>query len=239
MNERVVIITGAAPLPPDIVDLIPDDAVLLAVDGGLDHALAAGLEPSGLIGDLDSVTDEGLTWAARNATITRHPTDKEQTDTELALALAVTMDPEHLTLIGGGDRLDHTVAGIGALGALALTSIPTLDAWWGGQHISVVHGPGKATLRLRPGSTMSLLAMHGPCTKVTLTGTRWELDEIDLDPVVGLGVSNEVTVSGGEADEDNGGEVAEVEVSLSGGILTIFDQPAVVDAESADEETGA
>ena len=180
-----------------------------------------------------------MTWAARNATITRHPTDKEQTDTELALALAVTMDPEHLTLIGGGDRLDHTVAGIGALGALALTSIPTLDAWWGGQHISVVHGPGKATLRLLPGSTMSLLAMHGPCTKVTLTGTRWELDEIDLDPVVGLGVSNEVTVSGGEADEDNGGEVAEVEVFLSGGILTIFDQPAVVDAESADEETGS
>jgi thiamine pyrophosphokinase len=235
MNERVVIITGAAPLAPDIVALIPDDAVLLAVDGGLDHALAAGLEPAGLIGDLDSVTDEGLTWAARNATITRHPTDKEQTDTELALALAVTMDPEHLTLIGGGDRLDHTVAGIGALGALALTSIPTLDAWWDGQHISVVHGPGKATLRLVPGSTMSLLAMHGPCTKVTLTGTRWELDEIDLDPVVGLGVSNEVPDGDGDAGDSS--EAAEVEVSLSGGILTIFDQPALGDPEGADEET--
>jgi thiamine pyrophosphokinase len=235
MHERVVIITGAAPLALDIVALIPDDAVLLAVDGGLDHALAAGLEPAGLIGDLDSVTDEGLTWAARNTTITRHPTDKEQTDTELALALAVTMDPEHLTLIGGGDRLDHTVAGIGALGALALTSIPTLDAWWDGQHISVVHGPGKATLRLVPGSTMSLLAMHGPCTKVTLTGTRWELDEIDLDPVVGLGVSNEVP--DGDGDTGDSSEAAEVEVSLSGGILTIFDQPALGDPEGADEET--
>jgi thiamine pyrophosphokinase len=235
MNERIVIITGAAPLAPEVIKLIPNDIVLLAVDGGLDHALAAGLEPSGLIGDLDSVTDEGLTWAARNATITRHPTDKEQTDTELALALAVTMDPEHLTLIGGGDRLDHTVAGIGALGALALTGVPTLDAWWDGQHISVVHGPGKATLRLVPGSTMSLLAMHGPCTKVTLTGTRWELDEIDLDPVVGLGVSNEVPESDGDGVNSN--DVAEVEVSLSGGILTIFDQPAVGDAKRADEET--
>jgi thiamine pyrophosphokinase len=229
MNERVVIITGAAPLAPDIVSLIPDDAVLLAVDGGLDHALAAGLEPSGLIGDLDSVTDEGLTWAARNAEITRHPTDKEQTDTELALALAVTMDPAHLTLIGGGDRLDHTVAGIGALGALALTSIPTLDAWWDGQHIQVVHGPGKATLRLVPGSTMSMLALHGPCTKVTLTGTRWELDELDLDPVVGLGVSNEVP---------DGDEAVDVDVSLSAGILTIFDQPAPVETEQPDEEAG-
>ena len=229
MNERVVIITGAAPLAPDIVSLIPDDAVLLAVDGGLDHALAAGLEPSGLIGDLDSVTDEGLTWAARNAEITRHPTDKEQTDTELALALAVTMDPAHLTLIGGGDRLDHTVAGIGALGALALTSIPTLDAWWDGQHIQVVQGPGKATLRVVPGSTMSVLALHGPCTKVTLTGTRWELDEVDLDPVVGLGVSNEVP---------DGDEAVDVVVSLSAGILTIFDQPAQVETEQSDEEAG-
>lgn len=227
MNERVVIITGAAPLAPEIVKLIPDDAVLLAVDGGLDHALAAGLKPSGLIGDLDSVTDEGLAWAARNATITRHPTDKEQTDTELALAFAATMDPDHVTLIGGGDRLDHTVAGIGALGALALTSIPTLDAWWDGHHISVVQGPGKATLRLVPGSTMSLLALHGSCTKVTLTGARWELEEVDLDPLIGLGVSNEVP---------EGGQVAEVEVSLSGGILTIFDQPSFVEPEPPAED---
>jgi len=226
MNERIVIITGAAALAPYTVKLIPDDAILLAVDGGLDHALAAGLEPSGLIGDLDSVTDEGLAWAARNATITRHPTDKNQTDTELALALAVTMDPEHLTLIGGGDRLDHTIAGIGALGALALTSIPTLDAWWDGQHIRVIQGPGKATLRLVPGSTMSLLALHGPCTSVRLTGARWELDEVDLDAVVGLGMSNEVPEGTGVAEG-----VAEVEVSLSGGILTIFDQPAAVEPE--------
>lgn len=228
MNERIVIITGAAPLAPDVVALIPDDAVLLAVDGGLDHALAAGLKPSGLIGDLDSVTDDGLAWAARNAEITRHPTDKEQTDTELALAHAVTMDPAHLTLVGGGDRLDHTLAGIGALGGPALTSVPTLDAWWDGQHIEVIHGPGKSTLRLVPGSTLSLLAMHGPCTKVTLNGTRWELDEINLDPVVGLGVSNEVP---------DGEGVAEVEVSLSGGILTIFDQPAPTEDEHSEDET--
>jgi thiamine pyrophosphokinase len=234
MNERIVIITGAAPLAPYIVELIPDDAVLLAVDGGLDHALAAGLEPSGLIGDLDSVTDEGLAWAARNATITRHPTDKDQTDTELALGLAVTMDPEHLTLIGGGDRLDHTIAGIGALGAMPLTSIPTLDAWWDGQHITVVHGPGKATLRLVAGSTMSLLALHGPCAKVTLTGARWELDEVDLDTVVGLGVSNEVPGEASDAGATDG--ATELEVSLSGGILTIFDQPAATEPESPAKE---
>ena len=217
MNEHIVIITGAAPIDPTVVARIPSDAVLMAVDGGLDHALAAGLAPTHLVGDLDSVTDEALAWAARNASIERHPTDKDRTDTELALLLAATFDPSRITLIGGGDRLDHTFAGIGALGALVVTSVPALEAWWDAQHVSVLQGPGSAALSLQPGSTLSLLALHGPCTRVTLHTTRWELDAIDIDPLGGLGVSNEIP---------DGDAPVLVEVSLAGGTLTIFDGPA-------------
>ena len=228
MNEHIVIITGASSLGADLVARLRSEAtehtVWIAVDGGLDHALAAGLEPTHLVGDLDSVTEEGLAWAARHAEISRHPADKDQTDTELALALASKFDPERITLVGGGDRLDHTFAGIGALGALGLTSVPLLDGWWDGQHLSVVHGPGSTALRLVPGSTLSLLALHGPCLRVTLSGARWKLDQCDLDPLVGMGVSNEVP--GGEGPVD-------VEVTLSGGVLTIFDDPAP-DSEGAE-----
>lgn len=229
MNERIVIITGAAPLAPHVLAALPHEAILLAVDGGIDHALAAGLHPSGLIGDLDSVTPDGLAWAREHATIARHPTDKDETDTELALAFAADMDPERLTLVGGGNRLDHTVAGLGALGASVLTSVPHIDAWWDGQHVDVVHGPGRATLHLVPGSTLSLLALHGPCRKVSIDGVRWPLDDADLDPVVGLGVSNEVAA----ADTAAGG-VTEVAVTLSSGVLTIFDEPV---SDPPSEET--
>jgi thiamine pyrophosphokinase len=225
VNERIVIITGASPLDAEVIARLPSEGtqhtVWMAVDGGLDHALAAGLEPTHLVGDLDSVSDEGLAWAARNADISRYPTDKDQTDTELALALASKFDPDRITLVGGGDRLDHTIAGLGALGALGLTSVPVLDAWWDGQHVRVVHGPGSATLRLVPGSTLSLLALHGPCVRVTLSGTRWELDQFDLEPLVGMGISNEVPAP------DDAAATVEVEVTLSGGILTIFDQPGI------------
>ena len=221
MNEHIVIITGSSPLDADLVARLRSEStertVWMAVDGGLDHALAAGLEPTHLVGDLDSVTEDGLAWAARHADITRHRADKDQTDTELALALASKFDPERITLVGGGDRLDHTVAGIGALGALALTSVPMLDGWWNGQHIRVLHGPGSATLRLSPGSTLSVLALHGPCVRVTLSGAKWELDQFDLEPVVGMGVSNEVP--------DTDGAAVDVAVTLSGGVLTIFDDP--------------
>ena len=221
MNEHIVIITGASPLADHVVESVPHDAIVLAVDGGIDHALAAGLQPSGLIGDLDSVTPEGLAWAREHATIARHPADKDETDTELALAFAADMDPAHLTLMGGGDRLDHSVAGLGALGSGVLTSIPRIDAWWDGQHLDIIHGPGKATLRLVPGSILSAIALHGPCTKVSLSGVRWPLTEATLESVVGLGVSNEVL----DADTGDGG-AATVEVSVSTGVLTIFDVPA-------------
>jgi thiamine pyrophosphokinase len=146
VNEHIVIITGASPLDADLVERLRSEAtehtVWMAVDGGLDHALAAGLEPTHLVGDLDSVTEAGLAWAARHTDISRHHANKDQTDTELALVSAAKFDPERITLVGGGDRLDHTIAGIGALGALSLTSVPMLDGWWDGQHFRVVHGPG-------------------------------------------------------------------------------------------------
>ncbi len=213
MNESIVIITGSAPLAAPATTSIVDGSIVLAVDGGLDHALAAGLTPSGLIGDLDSVSEPGLLWAARNATIDRYPPDKDQTDTELALAFAAAMTPERLTLIGGGDRLDHTIAAIGALGAPSLTSIPVIDGWWGEQHLRIVHGPGSATLELEPHSTMSVLALHGTCRRVSIRGARWPLDDVELGPIVGLGMSNEA------------GDDGEVEVTLSEGVLTVFDQP--------------
>lgn len=216
MNEHIVVVTGSASVSPDVAALVPEAAIVLGVDAGLDHALAAGLRPSGLIGDLDSVSADGIAWAEEHATISRHPTDKDRTDTELALAFATDMSPARVTLIGGGDRLDHTIAALGALGAPQLTSVPTIDAWWGGQHIDVLHGPGRRTLRLEPGSTLSLLALRQRCRGVALSGVRWPLDDAVIEPTVGIGVSNEVVDPEGE-----------VEVSTSDSVLTVFNRPAL------------
>jgi thiamine pyrophosphokinase len=214
VNDTVIVVTGAAPLSPRALASLPRHGIVLAADGGLDHALAAGLTPAGLVGDLDSVTPEGLAWAQEHATIERHPPDKDRTDTELALAMAVALDPARLVLVsGGGDRLDHTLAAIGALGRPSLTSIPVIDAWWGDQRLRVLHGPGRTSLDVEPGTPISVLATHGPCTGVTVGGTQWALDHAELAPLVGRGVSN-------LAVEDT------VEISVSTGVLTVFIGPS-------------
>ena len=210
MNDIVIVVTGDAPLDEHALAAIPSGAIVIAADGALDHALAAGLQPATLVGDLDSVSDAGLEWAQSHSTIERHSPDKEHTDTELALSTAVDLNPAKVILIaGGGDRLDHTFAAIGALGHPSLTSVPEIEAWWGRQQLTVAHGPGRARLDVPIGTTISLLALHGPCGGVSIDGVRWPLLAADLPPAVGLGVSNEATEP-------------TVAVTLTSGVLTIF-----------------
>ena len=219
MNETVVVVTGAAPLDADAVAHIPTGAIVIAADGGLDHALAAGVVPAALVGDLDSVSPDGLAWAEAHATIERHDPAKDLTDTELALAMALSFAPARLIMIAGeGDRLDHTFTAIGALGAPGLTSIPLVEGWWGDQRFHVLHGPGRLRLVTGSDARISLVATHGRCTGVSISGTEWPLVDAELRPLVGHGVSN-LTIDD------------EVEVTVSSGVLTIFSQPPATTKE--------
>lgn len=209
IHQHVVVVAGAEPLHPLAIAAASQASTVIAADGGLDHALTAGLRPAALVGDLDSVSAEGLEWATEHAAVVRHDPDKDHTDTELALATAADLMPERLTLVaGGGDRLDHTLAALGALGHPSLTAVPVLEAWWGSQYLRVVHGPGRARLTgLADGSTVSLLSAHGTCEGVGASGVRWPLEEFELGPLLGLGVSNET--------------VGDPEFVVTSGVLTI------------------
>jgi len=209
-SRNVVVVTGAAPLSTGVVAALPKDRTVIAADGGLDYALEAGLEPQVLVGDLDSISPAGLDWARRHIKIDEHPSDKDQTDTELALRHAVSLHPDRLILLaGGGDRLDHTLAALGALGAEHLTSIPWLECWWADQYALILHGPARAGLGLAAGTRISLLALHGQVDGITLRNTRWELRDAGLAPMSGIGVSNEVITS-------------PVLIEVTSGIATLF-----------------
>lgn len=207
---EVVVVTGAAPLGVRAIRAVPDGATIIAADGGVDVALAAGLAPAIVVGDLDSISAQGLAWAEQHATVNRSKPDKDVTDTELALDLGVTLNPDRLLMLGGGDRLDHTLAAVGALGRIEMTSIPIIDAWWDGQYLRVQHAPGTCHLQgLALRTQVSIVATHGDCSGVSTTGLKWQLDDAVLAPLIGLGVSNEVVES-------------TVEITASSGVLTIL-----------------
>ena len=165
--------------------------MIIAADGGLDHARAAGLDPDVLVGDLDSISALGLAWATEHVEVVRHPVDKAATDTELAIAHAATYEPSRILLVAGqGDRLDHAIAALGALGAPELHAVASLEAWWGSDQLHVVHAPHAIELDL-PAGTDVLGARHARAGAWRhRDGARWPLTDHHLAPLVGLGVSN-------------------------------------------------
>ncbi|MGA1034421.1 MAG: thiamine diphosphokinase [Ilumatobacteraceae bacterium] len=215
--QTVLVVIGADPLSSEALVEIPPATTIIAADSGTDVALAAGIEPDLVVGDLDSISPAGRRWAATHARIEEYPADKDSTDTQLALAAAADLTPDRLDVLsGGGDRLDHVIAVLGALASGELTSIPTIDAVIADHHIRVLHGPGRTRLLVRPGSTLSTISLVGTATGVHLSGTRWDLAGVDLEPLSGRGVSN---VTGADS----------VDVAVTTGVLAIFHEPKTME----------
>jgi thiamine pyrophosphokinase len=193
--SQVVVVIGGGPLSPLAVTEVNEDATIIAADSGLDHAVAAGLRPTVLVGDLDSISAHGKMWAyAHEAEIDEYPADKDATDTALALRRAASTDANHLLVLGAaGDRFDHTLGTLGALGHPALAGFESIRLLLDGTTIHVLH-PGRSIFVDLPAAvSFSLLALHGPCRGITLTGARWPLTDASLDASSTRGLSNETT----------------------------------------------
>lgn len=96
-------------------DLGARGVTLVGADGGGDAIGAAGLVPSAIIGDLDSLYDR-QGWEAR----TRVIHIPEQITTDFQKALYSTRAPVTLALGMTGRRLDHTLAALSAVLQVAL-----------------------------------------------------------------------------------------------------------------------
>ena len=185
----VVVVAGGEPPPLSLGDQLPPAAVVIAADSGLDHARLLGLEPTMLIGDLDSISADGLHWAQEHdVEIVRHPRDKDATDLELAIEAAGVHGNEIVVVDGGEGRFDH------GLGNLLLLSSPRwqelqLDMVRPDAHISVIRH--SRTLLGEVGDIVSLMAVGGDAMGLTTTGLRWPLSEATLEAGSSLGISNE------------------------------------------------
>lgn len=238
--SQVVVIVGGAALHPSALREVDTDAHILAVDGGLDHARAAGLTPTALVGDLDSISDSGLRWArAQQLPRRTFERDKDLTDTALALGWACELDADRLLVVGGrGDRLDHLLGVIAALGGPAHRRFVSVGAVIGQTRLHTVFPGHQVTIRAHetPGDgdglgspdggpmIFSVLAAHGTCRHVAVRGARWPLDNATIEAWSTLGVSNEahqpVTIQVGGAETG-----APITVVVPGGAVTATGVP--------------
>jgi thiamine pyrophosphokinase len=176
--------------------LRPDDYIICA-DGGTRHALALGLTPSLVVGDMDSMdADEWKKLEEKNIPIELFPREKNETDLELALNKAIEMNPKEILIVAAlGGRMDQTLANIALLDSTqyAVRNIRIDD---GVEQIFLCRAKSpqgnRVELRGRSGDTVSLIPWGSPVHGVQTENLRWKLDRETLYPDKTRGVSNEM-----------------------------------------------
>ena len=191
--DRPVLLIGASPdLDPDMLGGIDPHWPLIAVDGGLDTTHAAGLRPSLVLGDMDSVR--------------RVPDDVPafqldgQDDTDLEKALQRISAP---LIIGFGfldGRLDHVLASMHAITRLH-RDIPLILV---GRRDVLLRPVGDVALSLVPGTRFSVWPL-GKQHFSGSSGLQWPLDELTMTQGGTIGTSNRVasasvTINAGDGE---------------------------------------
>ncbi len=189
-------IVGNGRLPPTrgLRQLLRHADLLVCADGGLRPMRGLGITPQVAIGDFDSASPSLLVWARRRGTrLLALPREKDKTDTELAIQYALRAGATTIDLIGVlGGRIDHTLANIGLLVALARQRRPA----------RIVHGntelflaTPRASIPGRVRDRVSLIPLSARVSGVSTHGLKYPLADSTLRTDTTRGISNEITAS--------------------------------------------
>ncbi|GAB4530269.1 MAG: thiamine diphosphokinase [Anaerolineae bacterium] len=192
--RAIIIANGHLPNPARARQHIRPGDRLICADGGTHHAQAMGLMPDVVVGDLDSLPP-GLRaeLEAAGVRFEVHPRQKDETDLELALRLAITegaAEIEILAMLGG--RLDQSLANLLLLARPEWASV-WVRATEGDQTAWPVRGGQETTIKGRCGDLLSLIPLTPRVTGVTLEGVEWPLHGAVLRFGSTLTISNTLT----------------------------------------------
>ena len=122
MQRIIIFANGDLPDLNKVRAILHADDFIICADGGARHALALGLKPDLVIGDMDSIQkDQWQQLEREGVPIELYPRDKNETDLELAIARAVELQPSEIIIIAAlGGRLDQTLGNIALLADVRL-----------------------------------------------------------------------------------------------------------------------
>lgn len=205
---KAIIIASGNIVKREIFDEIYSvDDYIICADGGLNYLDSLSIKPNLIVGDFDSV-NISLLEKYKNVTIKRYPTEKNFTDTEIAIEEAIASRYDEITIIGAtGTRLDHTMANILLIERYIMSgiSIKIVD---NNNYISILN---KDTIvNKKEGYFLSIIPITDYIDGITLKGVKYPLLDVRVDRGSTLCISNEITAN-----------KAEISIKIGKGILFI------------------
>ena len=192
MSRILIFANGDLSDPEKVRALIRTDDFILCADGGTRHALALGLTPHLVIGDMDSATSHEIQQVKKaDVPIELFPRDKNETDLELAIQRALEKHPEAILIVAAlGGRLDQTLGNITLLSDARLADV---DVRLDDGVEEVFFCRTRSEVRGRSGDLVSLIPWREKVEGVQTKNLKWSLHDEILYPEKTRGISNEMT----------------------------------------------
>ena len=149
---------------------------IIAVDSGVEHLFKLSLDPTTLIGDLDSISKKSLDEVTKNGVkILAFDSKKDQTDFELALNYLDEAEKSKVYIIGGeSGEIDHLIS--------IFLLIPSKSFF---ENIIWLYGDKriifrqKLKLNIKKLTKFSIIPLSD-LTNLSIDGAEWNLDNKDI-----------------------------------------------------------
>ena len=179
---------------------------IIAGDRGLEALYQLKIIPNHVVGDFDSVSPEILKFYKKQSQIIFHTyhAEKDNTDTDIALQLAIKLKSSRITIMGAlGRRMDHALANIHILKDALEANIPCqmID-----EHNRIYLINKEMTLKKDKvyGKYVSLIPLTSTVEGLTLAGFKYPLNDYTLPIGTSLGISNEIVTDTAHIEMKNG-----------------------------------
>ncbi len=164
---------------------VPNNAFVIAADGGLEYLQKRGITPNLIMGDFDSL---GSVPGGEN--VMSFTPEKNDTDTMIAVKKALQLGFEIIVIYGGlGGRFDHSIANIQTLTYIANHGAAGYLIGCG--NVCTVVKDGAIAFSGNMSGIISVFSVTEISTGVNLRGLKYPLEEYVLTSDFPLGVSNE------------------------------------------------
>ena len=164
--------------------------LIICADGGAAHAKRFGVKPHILLGDFDSISAGDLEYFKQQGSeVMEFPAEKDMTDTELAVDIAVRRGSRHIVILGGiGTRLDHSLANILLLRKMWEMGVSGTIA---DEYNEITLITDRITITREEGVRVSLIPLSDEVKGVTTKGLYYPLYSATIKQGSSWGISNE------------------------------------------------
>lgn len=185
-----VVVSGGNKIREDILEKYCENSYVICCDGGIKNFYNSQVLPDIVVGDFDSIDDEGKNLIKeKNIKIKTYNPIKNYTDTEIALNMLLENKYDEIIILAAtGTRMDHTVANIFYLQKL----YGKVNSFMVDNHNLIFYvEKGKYTFQRNNYKYISMISISEEMTYST-NGMKYEVDNLKISTSELKGISNEI-----------------------------------------------